>query len=134
MDKICARPGCGCVIQGSPSYVKKRKYCSQACNAMVNFGIKGKDVWVDEAAPVVPEWMPNVEKQFENLNNHSSKPSISELKDLIKSVESKPLEVKEYTKEELMRFKRQRIRKQNGCVQEEINGVLCYVDDDGKEV
>lgn len=52
MDKVCARPGCGVLIQGSPSYVRKRKYCSQACNAMVNFGIKGKDVWIDEASPI----------------------------------------------------------------------------------
>lgn len=46
MDKICGREGCGCVIEGSPSYVKKRKYCSQACNAMVNFGKVGKNGYV----------------------------------------------------------------------------------------
>ena len=39
-DKVCARPGCGIVIEGSPSYVKKRKYCSHECNALVNFGFK----------------------------------------------------------------------------------------------
>lgn len=37
MEKKCARPGCSVLIQGSPSYVRKRKYCSHECNAMVNF-------------------------------------------------------------------------------------------------
>jgi ABC-type cobalamin/Fe3+-siderophores transport system ATPase subunit len=43
--------------------------------------------------------------------------------------------VMEYTKEELMRFRRQAARKRSGGqLQEVVNGVLCYVDDDGNPI
>jgi len=49
MEKVCAREGCGVVFKGCPSAIKKRKYCSHACNAMANFGIKGIDKMPKEA-------------------------------------------------------------------------------------
>lgn len=42
MDKVCKI--CGLVFSGAPSTMKKRKYCSHACNARANFGFGVKNV------------------------------------------------------------------------------------------